>query len=173
MSFLSASSRKLRPFLIAPTLVLSGVLSVSSALSASLFGTYQNQYGQAILAAFDPVTGYATGESIASTSPFGNPSEHDFLFQSLTGLAYGKGQLYGTYQNQYGQAILAAFDPVTGYATGESIASTSPFGNPSEHDFLFQSLTGLAYGNGQLYGTYQNQYGQAILAAFDPVTGYA
>ncbi|MCW6512861.1 hypothetical protein, partial [Lichenifustis flavocetrariae] len=28
-----------------------------------------------------------------------------------------------------------------------SIASTSPFGNPSEHDFLFQSLTGLAFLN--------------------------
>ena len=91
------------------------------------------------------------------------------LQYSLTGLTYGNGLLYGVYRDtDIGYpSVLATFDPLTGAVESTNVIGEY-FGGGALAPLQY-AITGLAFGNGQLYGVYQDtDIGYpSVLATFD------
>lgn len=159
-------------WLVMAASLLIAAFAGSPAVAGSIYGVYQNtDIGYPAV-----VANFGTGGAIASTNVvgayFGGGAIAPLQFPIGGGLAYGNGALYGAYADTaigY-PAVLAKFDP------GGAVASTNVigayFGGGAVAPLQY-SLSALTYGNGLLYGVYQDTgigY-PSVLASIDPSTG--
>lgn len=124
--------------------------------SGHVFGVFRNSdIGYpAVLADIDAATGNVLSTNIIGTYLGGGAIAP--LQYSLSALTYGNGKLYGVFNNtDIGYpSVLATIDPSTGNVLSTDIIGTY-FGGGSIAPLQY-NVTGLAFGNGQLYGVYSN-----------------
>ncbi|MDB5849502.1 MAG: hypothetical protein JWP29_3254 [Rhodoferax sp.] len=142
--------------------------------NGTMYGSYNDIFGgyRSVLTSFDPKTGF-----ISSTAPIGISFGGGALAPlgyTLTAMAYGNGKLYGVYNNiaEGYRSVLVTVDPATGFILSQAPIGLS-FGGGALAP-LGYTLTGLAYSNGKLYGTYNDTVlgYRAVLATIDPITGF-
>ena len=141
--------------------------------NGALFASYDDNAGRPMLLDIDPLTGNIQSRTgIQRVSASAGVTITEMFNFPLTGLTYGNGDVFASYDDNSGQPMLLDIDPLTGNIqsrTGIQRVSAIPGGSITEH-FPFP-LTGLTYGNGTLFASYDDNAGRPMLLDIDPLTG--